>query len=257
MTRYELNNEFKGIEIYFDSKPTQAVINTLKSDGWRWHGLKKCWYAKQSNKTIETAEKIINGGSLEVKEVKSVEKSKKVSYKIQVSDYITKEEFTEHCKAYYNNQYRSESEAQRCVEHAVKEYYTNDSKYYNLTQYIRHAIVWKSLGRDVEKFQCNGENVKYSAIWDKLPTIEGLKATDKKYSAIWGYDQTQITTATYYGKAFGLDVLITGGYGSGEVLLKRISKDGSFSERCMYFTPNRFTEEEIRETNEYVAYHGR
>jgi hypothetical protein len=61
MTRYVLNNELKGIELYFDEKPEQMVIDTLKSSGWRWHNKKKCWYNKQSEETITFAEEITAG----------------------------------------------------------------------------------------------------------------------------------------------------------------------------------------------------
>jgi hypothetical protein len=67
MNRYALNNELKGIEIYFDSKPEQSTIDTLKTDGWRWHNFKKCWYTKQSDKSLALAESLVSGSTKEVK----------------------------------------------------------------------------------------------------------------------------------------------------------------------------------------------
>jgi hypothetical protein len=99
--------------------------------------------------------------------------------------------------------------------------------------------------------------MKYAAVWDKLPIITGLEKSDRVYSASWGYDQTQITIATWYGRAFGFDVLITGAFGGGEVLLKRIGMDDRFSEGCMDFYPNTYTDEEINDTNTRAAYCGR
>lgn len=42
------NGEFKSAEIYFDEKPDETVRAALKAAGFRWHGLKKCWYGKMT-----------------------------------------------------------------------------------------------------------------------------------------------------------------------------------------------------------------
>ena len=151
-------------------------------------------------------------------------------------------------------QYTAFNSTDRAVEYALQNIYCKAGA---LSHYIRQAIIWKSLDRDMMKFHCNGDNAHYYAVWDRLPTITGLKPSGKVYSAMWGYDQTQITTATHYGRAFGLDVLITGGYSYQEVFLKRIGKDGRFSEGCMYFSPNDYSDDYITETNYRAMYYGR
>ena len=55
MCTVEYNNELNGIEISFDSKPEQAIIQNLKSSGFRWHNVKKLWYAKQTEERIKLA----------------------------------------------------------------------------------------------------------------------------------------------------------------------------------------------------------
>lgn len=40
------NEEKKGEELYFDSKPAYDLIKELKNNGYRWHNVKKCWYRK-------------------------------------------------------------------------------------------------------------------------------------------------------------------------------------------------------------------
>jgi hypothetical protein len=52
-----LNQELNGVELYFNSKPVQNIIDSLKTNGFRWHNFKKCWYAKQNTKTLAEAQK--------------------------------------------------------------------------------------------------------------------------------------------------------------------------------------------------------
>lgn len=54
------NEELNGIELYFDSKPDQSIITTLKSNNFRWSRYKSCWYTKQSEKAFKVAESITN-----------------------------------------------------------------------------------------------------------------------------------------------------------------------------------------------------
>lgn len=54
-----MNNQLKGIEIYFDGKPSKEVRENLKANGFRYHSTKVCWYAKQSEKTISEAQKYV------------------------------------------------------------------------------------------------------------------------------------------------------------------------------------------------------
>ncbi|MDY5098760.1 MULTISPECIES: hypothetical protein [Clostridia] len=55
-----LNEEKNGIEIYFVGKPAEEVRNSLKAQGFRWSKYNKCWYAKQSQDTIEFANSLKN-----------------------------------------------------------------------------------------------------------------------------------------------------------------------------------------------------
>lgn len=52
------HNEAKdGIEIYFPSKPNAAILDNIKANGFRWGKFNKCWYARVSSRTLETAAK--------------------------------------------------------------------------------------------------------------------------------------------------------------------------------------------------------
>ena len=61
MARYELNNDLNGIEIYFESIPSVAIRDEIKTAGFRWNGSKKCWYAKQTEERMEIAQRMATG----------------------------------------------------------------------------------------------------------------------------------------------------------------------------------------------------
>lgn len=46
------NEQFGSLEIYFDSKPSEAVREALKALKFRWHGIKKCWYGKAEKPAV-------------------------------------------------------------------------------------------------------------------------------------------------------------------------------------------------------------
>ena len=253
MTTYAMNQEHRGVELYFDRKPEQNTLSALKVNGWRWNGLKKCWYNKQSDKTIEFAQTISEGKEPAAASKTEPKSNNSPAYHKKVSDYISLETYEKRLAIIMDKSSRAKHETETRKAEMIRyhmENFNTDCEYSNLTKNIRQAIVAKSIKMDPDFFE-----FKYQAIWAELPVIEGLKP-GKKYSATWGYDQTNITTATHYGKAFGLDVLVTGGFGHGDVLLKRIDKNERFSESCMNFSPNTYTDKEIIETNTYASYFG-
>lgn len=57
--KVELNEDKNGVEIYFSNKPSEEVRNNLKSHGFRWLKYNKCWYAKQSEDTLNFANSLL------------------------------------------------------------------------------------------------------------------------------------------------------------------------------------------------------
>lgn len=55
MCKVLLNEKLNGVELYFEGKPSVAVLSDLKANGFRWNGKKVCWYAKQSEETLKVA----------------------------------------------------------------------------------------------------------------------------------------------------------------------------------------------------------
>jgi hypothetical protein len=56
----KLNDKLNGIELYFTGKPSEGTRELLKENGFRWSKYNKCWYAKQSDKTILFAESLVS-----------------------------------------------------------------------------------------------------------------------------------------------------------------------------------------------------
>lgn len=58
----KLNSELNCIEIYFETYPGKDIIDKLrKMKNWRWHKVKKCWYAKQTEENLNFAKTICDG----------------------------------------------------------------------------------------------------------------------------------------------------------------------------------------------------
>lgn len=87
-----LNSALNGIEITFPEKPSQNTLTALKTNGFRWHGKKKVWYAKNTPERMEVAQKIADGE--EIKAEKMTEKSSKTKkkeniYGVKVGDIFS------------------------------------------------------------------------------------------------------------------------------------------------------------------------
>ena len=51
--RVEYNTEHNGVEVYFPGKPADSVREALKAAGYRWHSVKKCWYAARTEERLQ------------------------------------------------------------------------------------------------------------------------------------------------------------------------------------------------------------
>ena len=63
MPRYSRNYERNGIEIYFEKKPSEAVRDALKVNGWRWSSYNKYWYNYYSDMNLRFAEELCGGNN--------------------------------------------------------------------------------------------------------------------------------------------------------------------------------------------------
>lgn len=61
MAQININKELNGIEIIFEGKPDAATLDALKANGYRWHRVKKLWYAKNTAERLALAESLADG----------------------------------------------------------------------------------------------------------------------------------------------------------------------------------------------------
>ncbi|OAO82615.1 LPD29 domain-containing protein [Anoxybacillus flavithermus] len=66
---YTLNEELNGIEITFNTVPSEEVRNELKTNGFRWSKYKKVWYAKQTAERLEFAKMLAGEAKEQTEEV--------------------------------------------------------------------------------------------------------------------------------------------------------------------------------------------
>lgn len=49
------NTQFNSLEISFDKKPSEQILNALKALRFRWHGVKRLWYGFAEEKALRKA----------------------------------------------------------------------------------------------------------------------------------------------------------------------------------------------------------
>ena len=90
MTTYVLNQRLNGIEISFDSKPEKGILDSLKTNGFRWNPKKSIWYAKQNESTLNFAKGICGNAGTETKvEAKTGTETKVIpvnAYGVKIGD---------------------------------------------------------------------------------------------------------------------------------------------------------------------------
>ena len=63
MCTFAINNQFNGIELTFESKPSNEIREAMKNAGFRWHGQKKLWYAKKTDARMALALRLSKNSS--------------------------------------------------------------------------------------------------------------------------------------------------------------------------------------------------
>lgn len=79
------NAEHNGIELIFDGKPDTSIRTALKANGFRWHGVKKLWYAKETETRLNFAYQLAQN-KLEAREENHAKKQAVNKYGVKVGD---------------------------------------------------------------------------------------------------------------------------------------------------------------------------
>lgn len=61
MVNVVINDEKNGVEVRFDSKPDEAVLDVLRSNGFHWSNKQKMWYAKQTPERMAIVSDLFSG----------------------------------------------------------------------------------------------------------------------------------------------------------------------------------------------------
>lgn len=85
---YALNADNNGIEITFSGKPSEQIREQIKKAGYRWHKIKKVWYAKQTEARLKLAESISSGQVNEITP-EPAKKEKVNKYGVMVGDIFS------------------------------------------------------------------------------------------------------------------------------------------------------------------------
>ncbi len=83
---YTINNNYHGIEITFDGRPSAEIRAQLKAAGYRWHGVKRLWYARNTTDTLNLA-RVLCGDTESVEELNTAPVEPTTNaYGVQVGD---------------------------------------------------------------------------------------------------------------------------------------------------------------------------
>lgn len=57
----KVNSTRHGIEIYFEKRPKEEVLDELRKKGWRWQHQKQCWYTRVTTESLFLAMSLCHG----------------------------------------------------------------------------------------------------------------------------------------------------------------------------------------------------
>ena len=147
----KLNNEKNGVEIYFNNKPSEEVRNNLSKNGFRWHKLKKCWYNKQSEESINFANSLKNTDTTEEKEnvnndeIESlseslIDKSSSLmeKYNLNSANYLTNDNYKNDLL-----QYLKDRNINKFTLRGIINYITNEYNFKGLQEVLNNFLTLK------------------------------------------------------------------------------------------------------------------
>lgn len=83
---YTINNAYHGIEITFDGRPSAEIRAQLRAAGYRWHHIRKLWYARNTAENLNLA-RVLCGDTESAEELNAAPVEPTMNaYGVQVGD---------------------------------------------------------------------------------------------------------------------------------------------------------------------------
>jgi len=170
MPKFLKDAKHNGIELYFDGKPSEKYIITLKEHGWRWNPAKKCWYTSDTEDNVRFAKKLCD--------VKKTSKALTATAK-PLKDQKTQKTQTENAKECLE---KKQSEA-KTSENSTSEEYEKVTENGEKTKEIIELQLIPIEKVEKEPKQRKAKNNKDNEIQQEKPVEEKAETTAKSEPA--------------------------------------------------------------------------
>ena len=196
-------NGNKGIELYFEGKPSTAILNRLKAAFFRWHNVKKCWYHKDDENARRIAAEL-SGEATEQTEQTDTQTTAKASAKVRkvaplwercdlstISEHpkrLADKDIAAQVRAHLKERFPEVKFSLRCSGHNS----------------INGEIIASPYGREcIMKDRRTGEPDMYG-YWQNSPALEAVLAYFDAYLQSYNYDNSDYMTdyfdVGFYGR---------------------------------------------------------
>ena len=200
----KINEELNGIELYFQGKPSEAIRNIMKNNGFRWSSFKKCWYTKQSETAFKVANSLTND-TVSLEEINTINTpTTKATNKKQPKKTVTLSlwEATQWNDIKVNNNQQTKEIAKEIRQHIKKRFpqckFSVTSDYSKISLYIVSSpYAEDSQYLQAIKTYCNNLVNTYKVCYDSGDPYTDIPASYNFYffntSIHWEYTQTEQT----------------------------------------------------------------
>lgn len=195
------NKEKQGLEVYFENKPSQEIIQGLKSHFFRWHTFKKCWYAKKTQERLAFLETL---GDAELVEQIT---SEQVKPQAKTEDKSLFVELVKRKNTKPWNDWKESDFAGACR-------LADDLIVYETKEHIETRFCFSDEGADYEKYKdlhSDNNKMKNYFIYENLKDLDfyiklletngNLNENHQQVCGLWIDKETNTATVTrrYYG----------------------------------------------------------
>ena len=205
------NFEHNGLEIYFSSIPSASVLTKLKSNGWRWHRQKRCWYNRYSENNYSFANCLCNDENRIEPSTSSYKKENLHHKSLQegASSLFTIGEFVEFKSEYFGRQYGTINNINTTDKTAeITYHYSSPLSSYDAV-FTDNAIPWGDI-KKYSKTLIQTENVEDSPFHasqaDEVYNLYGLRKGDKvTFTSYEGFEAVGVIATIVSAKSIYVD----------------------------------------------------